>query len=410
MELQGPAPPLQPRIPRLPQLHAVFPLKDTASSLMRSPETRDKVVSRGEKRESDLASERPPVAWNEVVMYNAARKTAREIFYGLHVKSTSSVAHNLSPDGKTLIRWILSGEKQDSHLLAIDVKSKQQIAQLRRGYKCQQCDILNAQWVDNSAIYIPVSKEGIVILWNIRDAWYNLLEDSFVQSEDLSLIRPFSSIIRHSLLRFDITKDRAWWTATGMTLGDPPSGLIEVHDVENDESRIIEGMVSCIAEVDVYDKEKALLVSADLTRDSKLRLCVQQLDPDDSGQPFIAVDVQVDIIIEEKDYPRDIIVLHPLPIVALMTEKFCIYFFELNTGAYLYSQTQKPYKFCPAQSNEHGLWIWSHEKSDVRALTVNKDDLIGYCRQVLGNDRLASTIAIRTGLPGAEDVILDDMY
>ncbi|KAG8942210.1 hypothetical protein FRC03_003507 [Tulasnella sp. 419] len=296
-------------------------------------------------------------------------------------------------------------------LTAIDARSKLEIAQVQRRYQCQQRDILNAKWADNSTIYIPVSAEGVVIRWNIRDASVqdNHLLDITVRTEDPVVIRPLASITRHSILKFAITKDKAWWTATGITLSNPPSGLIEVHDVENDESRIVEGLVSCIVEVDVYDKEKALLVSADVTLDSRLRFCVQQLNPSDSGQSFIPVDMKVDLL-EENDYPRDIVVLHPLPIVAVMTEEFYSYFFELHTGAYLFSQSQRPYRLCPGRSDRRGLLIWSHEKSEVEALTVNEGDLIGYCRQVLGNDILASTIAVRTGLPGAEDVVLNDMY
>ncbi|KAG8911129.1 hypothetical protein FRC02_006808, partial [Tulasnella sp. 418] len=184
--------------------------------------------------------------------------------------------------------------------------------------------------------------------------------------------------------------------------------LIEIRNVENGESRIIEGIVSCIAEVEVYDKEKALLVSASITPNFQFRLCVQQLDPSDSGQPFIPVDVRIDMV-EEKDYPRDIIVSHPLPIVAVMTEKSYSYFFELHTGAYLYSQAHKSYRFCPGQSAKRELLLWSHEKSDVQALTINEDDLIRYCRKVLKDDSLAEAIAGRTGHRGAEDTILDNM-
>ncbi|KAG8922607.1 hypothetical protein FRC02_011743 [Tulasnella sp. 418] len=347
---------------------------------------------------------------SRVVMYSVDG-TACEIDYGFHVKSTSSVAHSLSPDGKTLVRWILREENQASTISAIDIGSKQQIARLQRDYKCRQSDILNARWVDNSIIYIPASGEGIIIPWNIRDAVSsgNLLEDTFIEPEDPTVIRPFRSITRHGLLKFDVTKDRAWCTATGITLSDPPSGHIEVRNMRTDRSKILEGMVSCIAEVEVYDKEKALLVWASVTPDFKLRLRVQQVNPDDSGQSFRDVDVKIDTI-EEKDYPRDIIVLHPLPIVAVMTEKSYIYFFELNTGAYLYSQAQKSYQLCPGLSDKGELLFWSHEKSDVQVLTVNERDLIGYCRKVLKDDTLASTIAIRTGLPGAEDVVLDEMY
>ncbi|KAG8959386.1 hypothetical protein FRC03_008055 [Tulasnella sp. 419] len=211
--------------------------------------------------------------------------------------------------------------------------------------------------------------------WDNAVSSGNLLEDTFIEPEDPTVIRPFGSITRHGLLKFDVTKDRAWFTATGITLSDPPSGHIEVRNMRTDRSKILEGMVSCIAEVEVYDKEKALLVWASVIPDFKLRLCVQQVDPDDSGQPFIPVDVKIDMV-EEKDYPRDITVLHPLPIVAVMTEKSYSYFFELNTGAYLYSQAQKSYQLCPGLSDKGELLLWSHEKSDVQVLTVNEGDLI----------------------------------
>ncbi|KAG8919078.1 hypothetical protein FRC02_001933 [Tulasnella sp. 418] len=320
LDVEGPAPPLQrdrERLPRLPQLQepsdlTLAPFKDAAAAPIESSESDDELISRGEISESDLASVRPPLAWtgsisfrfldsqsvctpnlivacddwvisgssdvllftlsSMVVLYNTARKTAREIDYGFHVRSTSSVAHSLSPDGKTLVRWVLNEENQASSLLAIDVRSKRQIAKLQQSHKFQQSDLLGARWIEDSTIYIPISAEGIIIAWDILKAVSrnNLHDDKSVQHEDLVVLRPFSTITRHRLLKFEVTKDRAWWIATGTTLSNPPSGLIEVRDVENDESRIIEGMLSCIAEVKISDKEKALLVSAGVTPDFKV--------------------------------------------------------------------------------------------------------------------------------------------
>ncbi|KAG8941184.1 hypothetical protein FRC03_004774, partial [Tulasnella sp. 419] len=328
-----------------------------------------------------------------VITYNTKSKTSGQI-------NLKSAAHNLSPDGNTLVRWIFDENGQPSSLQAIDVKSTQKIAELQQSHTFQQCDILNAVWIDDVTIYIPVSAEGVIVPWNIQSA---VLPNNHL--EDLEVVEPLPSITCHSILKFEITKSRSWWTATGITF-DPPSGLIEVHDVKNDESRIVEGMVSCIAEVGVNDEENALLVSAGVTQDYKLQLRVQQLDLWDSGHHFPSIDVKIDTI-EEKDYPRDITVLHPLPIVAVMTEKCYGYFFELNTGAYLYSQAQKSYQVCPGQSNKREIWLWSHEESDVKVLRVNEGDLIGYCRTVLKDDSLASAIASRTGL--SEDVILESM-
>ncbi|KAG8911140.1 hypothetical protein FRC02_006797, partial [Tulasnella sp. 418] len=185
--------------------------------------------------------------------------------------------------------------------------------------------------------------------------------------------------------------------------------LIEVHDVEKKGSREVEGIASCIAEVDVYDKERALLVIVNTLPQTKLQLSVQQLNPHDSGQSFIPVDVEIDLI-DKEDVPRGAFVLHPLPIVAITTARSYIYFFELHTGAYLYAQNLKPYKSWPRQCDSQSLLMWAYETSAVQLVTINERDLIGYCRQVLCNDLLASTIAVHSGLRGAEDVIFHDMH
>ncbi|KAG8917032.1 hypothetical protein FRC02_003409 [Tulasnella sp. 418] len=144
------------RLPRLPYQQGLFGSSTTLevasfdsalSGPIQSSEIRDGVVFGG-----DLTSVQTPLAWtgdidfqfldsqsvctpslivacddwaisassgvllftlsSRVVLYSTARKTAREIDYGFHVKSTSSVAHSLSPDGKTLVRWTLDEENQ----------------------------------------------------------------------------------------------------------------------------------------------------------------------------------------------------------------------------------------------------------------------------------------------------------
>ncbi|KAG8944822.1 hypothetical protein FRC03_001909 [Tulasnella sp. 419] len=429
----------------------ITPLNNDESSLMESSDAPDGLDLGGEPGDTDLASVGSPLPWergikdfqflksqsvctpdligvsgdwavsassavliftllSRVILYDTVRKKSREIHYGFRIKSTSSVAHSLSPHGNTLVRWMFNEGNQGCTLLAVDVRTKGQFAQLPRSYQFQHRDILDARWIDKCTIYIPLSAEGIIIRWVLwGTVSQNGLGNSPARPGDITVIQPSESITRHRILKLDVTKDGAWWTASGITLSNPPSGHIQAHHVETDESSFLKGMVSCIAVVDVYDMERALLVSAGVTADFHLELHVEQLDSHDFGRPFITVHVEVDLI-EEKDYPRDIIVMHPFPIVAVITEKSYSYFCELNTGAYLYSQRQSPYQFCPGQFDTRGLLIWSHEKQDVRLLTINEGDLIGYCRKVLKNDMLASTIAIRANLTGAEDVVLDEMY
>ncbi|KAG8946947.1 hypothetical protein FRC03_001233 [Tulasnella sp. 419] len=222
LDVEIPAPPLQrdrERLPRLPQLQELSGaitnleltlLNEAAPGPMQPSESYNRVVSEGEIRGPDAASKRPALTWegdiefqfldsqsvctpslivacddwavsassevllftllSRLVLYNTARKTAREIDYGFHVESTSSVAHSLSPDGKTLLRWILNEENQTTTLLAIDVRRHQQIAKLQQGHKFQHSDLLSTRWIDGSTTYIPISAEGIVISWNILKA------------------------------------------------------------------------------------------------------------------------------------------------------------------------------------------------------------------------------------------------
>ncbi|KAG8939396.1 Clathrin heavy chain 2, partial [Tulasnella sp. 419] len=344
---------------------------------------------------------------SKVVIFNPARRSAREIEYGFEVKSWPSISHSLSPDGNTLVRWMQPEGPRSTTITSIDTSSKKQIGKLwvQRGFG--KSDISNAKWMDNATVFIPVSSEGIIVRWTARDSGRQsqFLVRSRIQHDDYAVIRPLTKVSRFGLLKFDLTKDRKWWTITGVTYDKKPSGLIEVHDVEKKSSREVEGIASCIAEVDVYDKEKgSTRYSQHLTADK-----VQQLNPHDSGQSFIPVDVEIDLI-DKEDVPRGVYVLHPLPIVAITTARSYIYFFELHTGAYLYAQNLKPYKFWISQCDSQSLLMWAYETSAVQLVTINERDLIGYCRQVLCNDLLASTIAVHSGLRGAEDVIFHDMH
>ncbi|KAG8918878.1 hypothetical protein FRC02_002063 [Tulasnella sp. 418] len=105
-------------------------------------------------------------------------------------------------------------------------------------------------------------------------------------------------------------------------------------------------------------------------------------------------------------------VLRGLPILVIVTFQLAVYFFEVHSGAYLLSWR--------LQGN--GLVVRGHpddtrsiltldsRSREIRRISINTKDLIGYIRQVLKNDTLASSIAIRTGLPGADDIMFDVMH
>ncbi|KAG8951793.1 hypothetical protein FRC03_012353 [Tulasnella sp. 419] len=287
-------------------------------------------------------------------------------------------------------------------ITALSTRTHQTIAELQSSFQCEPLDTTNTKWIDDWTVFIPISRQGIVIRWTFHG-------DNAVPNEPL-IIQPIEAVAHHYLLRYDGTEDGAWWTVTGISWGGgPPSGAIEVRDVVNAESRIVEGMASCIAEVEVYDRKKALLISVNLGSGAKLQLSVQQVNPTEPGQPFIPVETEVDFL-NQNDFPTVVYVLHPLPIVAVVTSEQYIYFFELHTGAHLYAFDPNPCETWWRQSDPRGVLIWKNAQRTIHRVSVNERDLIRYCRLVLKDDILASGIAIRTGLSGAEDVAFHEMH
>ncbi|KAG8941562.1 hypothetical protein FRC03_004315 [Tulasnella sp. 419] len=207
-----------------------------------------------------------------------------------------------------------------------------------------------------------------------------------------------------------MSKEEKLWIARGRTRTNSgsDSGLIQIHDVERGESKVITGLAFCVTEAEVYDKKRRLLLSCNANEET-LSVEIQQLDDIGQGDHFGKVSVNLPIL-EKDDAPAIIRVLEGLPVVAVITCKDIIYFFELHSGAFLYSQDFRPDTIWGAKDDEQSILLTSRDWNVANRISVNREDLIGYVRQVLGDDTLASSIAVRTGLPGAEDVLLNDMH
>ncbi|KAG8951794.1 hypothetical protein FRC03_012354 [Tulasnella sp. 419] len=228
-----------------------------------------------------------------------------------------------------------------------------------------------------------------------------------------SMIRPLTDVGRHKDLRIYLEKEEKWWAVNGQTCnnqGTSATGLIQVYDVTKNESRVVPGIACCLAERDVYDRMTTLLFVCDASK-GKLILRIQQLDPSLPGTAFEPVDVSVDML-SVNDCPSAIQVLDSLPIVAIMTTHSMLYFFEIHSGTYLFSRNffKEQWRVWSNADNMNSFLFHRDNTSKIHRVSINTDDLIGYVRQVLKNDTLSSSIAIRTGLPGADDVLFNDMH
>ncbi|KAG8929343.1 hypothetical protein FRC02_005731 [Tulasnella sp. 418] len=336
------------------------------------------------------------------ILYDICQHTIRQLPYpvGSHHRD---ILHSLSPDGKILIRWIWEDKNSDSCLVeAIRADSNTQLGQLPGTNMCSKYDAAYTVWVSNTVVYMPSTRQGIITRW--------LLEED---NTSISLIRPLSTVTRHDRLRVHLTKDERWWVVNGQTFNGKRtsgSGLIQVHNVVKNESKQIPGTVCCLGEVEVYDHKKTLLFISD-AKNGRLSLKIQQLDPQAPGKPFEEVDISEPMRVRE-DCPWMLVLFEGLPIVAIVTGNYFLHFFEIHIGVHLFSQKldMDTCKVFGDSDDSQSLLLYRHRRKTLHRVSVNTEDLIGYIRQVLQNDTLASAVAIRTGLPGAEDIIIHDMH
>ncbi|KAG8933455.1 hypothetical protein FRC02_011833 [Tulasnella sp. 418] len=144
-----------------------------------------------------------------------------------------------------------------------------------------------------------------------------------------------------------------------------------------------------------------------------LSLQVQSLGASPDDHQFKPVEVSYDML-RTGDTPTRVFSLDPLPVVAVITALGGAYFFEFNTGALLFStetlgSSSQGYPLLPQWQDGKGFHLPGRDGVSTW-VTVNEKDLIGWVRQVLKNDTLASLIAVRTGLPGAHDITMHDMF
>ncbi|KAG8945584.1 hypothetical protein FRC03_001682 [Tulasnella sp. 419] len=337
---------------------------------------------------------------SDAVIFNISRGGVLRISYTLKDPEHFAIAHVLSPDGERLVRWSKSGPTAANCIIeAADISGTKLIERLTSEAQCDMIDIRASKWVNSKTIYIPDSGNKNIIRWSLES-------DEFHSRT----FQPDTSITRHQSLQFCVTEDEKWWVVIGRTPGSQGggTGLIQIHNVEDETDEFAAGVACYIAEVEVYDVKRALLVVADLN-DGKLVLRVSQLDPSAGGEAFNPVETYKDLL-DHGDYPQLVIVFQSLPIIAVSTARNALYFFELHFGSFLFYQHLEADEVCYGSADGQSLIIHAIQRDCIDCVAVNKNDLIGYVRHVLKLDMLASAIAIRSHLPGAEDIILNDMH
>ncbi|KAG8933687.1 hypothetical protein FRC02_011415 [Tulasnella sp. 418] len=329
------------------------------------------------------------------LLYKVDSRKVRQLMYdqremGLD-RSCNAV---LSPDGNILVRRRSAGAPTE----ALNLRTKTVIATLEVDLSGDKRDLRRSVWVNDSTIFIPIQRKGIILKWSLGNA----------DQKCIDIFQPLPAIIRHKTLEFHTSSNETWWAIAGKSLVDDRwQGVLQVYDVGNDESSVVNGSAAFIVETDVYDQVKPLLIVADSIPGNKMSISVKELHSDQKDETFISVECSIELH-ADKDTPVQIFVFNPLPIFAVVTHRNSLYFFELHSGTLLGSH--HGLDTILRSSFDSKSIICQNGDESFQRISINEKDLIGWVRRVINNDTLASAMAIRTGLTGAEDVVVNDMH
>ncbi|KAG8928251.1 hypothetical protein FRC02_007190 [Tulasnella sp. 418] len=337
------------------------------------------------------------------VLYNLTSRKVRQLMYDdLGVNNTMDDSTNavLSPDGNILVRRRNSA----APIEALDLRSKALIGNLDQEIVMDgdKHGLRRSVWANNTTIYIPLQQRGSIIRWCLDPV------ESPNNVPRTRIFQPLPNLTRHSNIKIYTSRDERWLAVAGRTPNNREGhGDLQIHDVQNDESSVIKGLATFIVETEVYDEMKSLLIVADVNHDNKLVITVDELHSDSEVAMFKSVKVLIKPH-AKRDLPRQIVVLSPLPIMVISTYSNSLYFLELHTGTFLHSLHDLD-DILLSPSDGQSI-IHRRRDSSFQRISVNEQDLIGWVRRVVKDDILASAIAIRTGLKGAEDIVVNDMH
>ncbi|KAG8957012.1 hypothetical protein FRC03_010629 [Tulasnella sp. 419] len=338
-------------------------------------------------------------AGSQAIIFDIPSRTKQRILQSSQDADSFVFAHSLSPDKKLLVRWIKKRSSSTDCVIEVaDFPVNHLYRRLTSQLHCDIWDARASKWINDNTIVIPDSRSRTITRWSIT-----------ADRLEPTIIRPLAEITRHKSLAFYTTAGEKWLVTNGWTAGlYGATGVIEARRYDGSRSRMITGVACCTTEVAFYDERRTLLVVADLEAD-KLILKVEQLEQSPESGPFQPVRTSVDLHVSG-DCPQMVMVLQHLPIVVVSTIKGSLYFFELYFGSYLYSQSLSSEEVWCGSADDQSILVHSPNKGSIERVSVNTNDLIGFVRNVLKNDVLASSIAMRAGLPGAEDVAWADMH
>ncbi|KAG0693720.1 clathrin terminal domain complexed with Pitstop 1 [Suillus ampliporus] len=279
-----------------------------------------------------------------------------------------------------------------------DIKTKQMVKS-----HVNAEDVVFWKWVSDTTIGIVTNTA--VYHWSISDQ----------TSPPQKVFDLHVTLTGAQAINYCATPDEKW-LALGITSDTTnPSafkdrGTIQLYNRERGVSHLIEGHAVTFAELklDGHQHVTKLLAFA-VRKETGAQLHVVEIDHTAPDPPFVEKIVDVYFPPEvPNDFPVAMQISKKHGIVFLVTKYGFIHLYDLDSGACVYMNCISDTTiFVTAEHEAMNGIIGVNEKGQVLSVSINEQTIIPYILTNLGNTELASKLASRANLPGADDVYIE---
>lgn len=258
-------------------------------------------------------------------------------------------------------------------------------------------DVVFWKWLNDRLLGLVT--ETAIYHWDIQDV---------SQSAPVKVTDRAASLQGNQIINYRLNKDEKWSVVVGISQqGGRIVGAMQLYSRERNVSQPIEGHAAAFAEfrMDGAGSDAKLFAFAVRTA-SGAKLHIVEIDHDPNNPVFQKKAVDVFFPPEAtNDFPVAMQVSERYGIVFMVTKYGFIHLYDVETGTCIYmNRISSETIFITAPHTSTSGIMGINRKGQVLSVSVDDDNIVPYILKNLSNPGLAVKLASRGGLPGADDL------
>lgn len=256
------------------------------------------------------------------------------------------------------------------------------------------------KWLDSKHIGLVTASS--IFTWNIFDG--------NASAGPTLLTHRHANLNNAQIINFVCNESFEWFAVVGITQENGRiAGKIQLYSKQRNVSQAIEGHVAAFSslQLDGAPARTQVFVCGNRTATGG-QLHIIEIDHDASNPQFQKKNVDIFFPPDAtNDFPISLQVSKKYGIVYLLTKYGFIHLYDLESGSNLFVNriTATPVFIASAYDDNNGI-LAINKQGQVLAVEIAKDKLVPYILNKLSNVPLALSMASRGGLPGAENLFL----